>query len=176
VPAARQGSRRSSRFARLERELITPVHACVLIAAFDCAAPARCGARSRTGGASLPAILAAECGRKTLIHPPQISGPLGPCPASRHPACRPTSRRRSSASVRVPARVVRRGRFVVGRWRGRRARGGGSNGLPSLCIGALIATFHRDAPARCGAFVDERRVIAATKTDAKRSSSRDGQC
>jgi hypothetical protein len=24
----------------------------------------------------------------------------------------------------------------------------------------LIATFHRDAPARCGAFVDDRRIVA----------------
>jgi len=31
--------------------------------------------------------------------------------------------------------------------------------------GVLIATLRCDAPARCGAFADERRVVAGTKAD-----------
>jgi hypothetical protein len=31
--------------------------------------------------------------------------------------------------------------------------------------GALIATFRRAAPARCGAFADERRVVAGDGGD-----------
>jgi len=32
--------------------------------------------------------------------------------------------------------------------------------MTALHAGVPIATFHRGAPARCGAFVDERRVVA----------------
>ena len=32
--------------------------------------------------------------------------------------------------------------------------------IAPLHTGALIATFRCDAPARCGAFADERRVVA----------------
>jgi hypothetical protein len=44
-----------------------------------------------------------------------------------------------------------------------------------------VAAFRRDAPARCGVFVDERRILAGddggpTRMDAKRSSSPVGQC
>jgi hypothetical protein len=44
---------------------------------------------------------------------------------------------------------------------------------------AIIATFHRDAPARCGALADERRVVAGDEgqsADAKRLSSLLGKC
>jgi hypothetical protein len=32
-----------------------------------------------------------------------------------------------------------------------------------LCTGALVTTFRRAAPARCGAFAEERRAVAATQ-------------
>jgi hypothetical protein len=35
--------------------------------------------------------------------------------------------------------------------------------IAPLHASALIATFHRDAPARCGAFGDERRVVVGEK-------------
>ena len=37
--------------------------------------------------------------------------------------------------------------------------------MKPLRIGVPIATFHCAAPARCGAFADERRIVAATKAD-----------
>ena len=58
--------------------------------------------------------------------------------------------------MRVPGRVVRRGRSgsdVAG------TVGAGERIAP-LRTGALIATFRCAAPARCGAFADERRIVA----------------
>ena len=54
----------------------------------------------------------------------------------------------------------------------------GSLGMDNaLHTGAPVATFHRSAPARCGALADERRIVAGegggpTNADAKRSSAR----
>jgi hypothetical protein len=63
----------------------------------------------------------------------------------------------SSKSVRVLSRRSPRAfRFARRSW--------------PLRTGVLIATFHRAAPARRGAFVDERRVVAATEADLRRAA------
>jgi hypothetical protein len=79
---------------------------------------------------------------------------------------------RSSTSVRVPDRAVRHGRSAVGCRRGQRARGEARTDYePSH--GVRISNCRCDAPARCGAFADERRNKVAgdrggpTKADAK---------
>jgi hypothetical protein len=103
-------------------------------------------------------------------------------------AYHPTSGGRSSTSARVPDRVVRRGRSGVQRWPARRGgcqQGESADALHSvecpptgrgsrrsmrcarlelelitpLHAGVRIATYGCAAPARCGAFADERRIV-----------------
>ena len=45
----------------------------------------------------------------------------------------------------------------------------GSRRRNSRSSGALIAPLRCDTPTRCGAFADERRIVAATKADAPRT-------
>ena len=73
-PPTGRGSRRSIRFARLELERITPLHAGALIATFRCAAPARCGAFADERRI-VAATKAAECGRETLIQSRRAAAP-----------------------------------------------------------------------------------------------------
>jgi hypothetical protein len=37
--------------------------------------------------------------------------------------------------------------------------------MTALHAGALVATFHRAAPSRCGGFADERRVVVSDEVD-----------
>jgi len=76
------------------------------------------------------------------------SSPAMPCLMCRRSPCPPVSGGRSSTSVRAPGRVARRGHSQAA-----------LELMTALHNGAPIATFHRDAPARCGAFADERRVV-----------------
>jgi hypothetical protein len=52
------------------------------------------------------------------------------------------------------------------------SRGWRSNGYRARHAGPLIATFRCDAPAGCGAFADEGRVLAATKATNKTQAAK----
>ena len=63
------------------------------------------------------------------------------------------------ADVGGPGRAVRRGRCGVERWRALRRTRLELEQITRFTPSVLIATFPRDAPARCGAFADERHVV-----------------
>jgi hypothetical protein len=171
-----------------------PLHTGVLIANFHRAAPARCGAfadeRRVVAGDEGGRVRT----RNAYPVPSGSAVRAPPWPACRTLAFPRTrwavGRRRSCASLAasfaagLPARDV--GGWRGGCSRGKRAdasaqsiawpptgrgprrrpddRRWSANGWRALLAGALIATLHGAAPARCGAFVDERRTVAVKKT------------
>jgi hypothetical protein len=133
----RRGSRRSFRFARLELELITPLRTDALIATFRCAAPAR-----RRAVADVRRVGGGDEGGGVRTRK-RSSRPLGQCgsadtaPFGDRVAANGSSSRRAIRFTR-PDREL----------------------MPPFRTGVLIATFRRDAPARCGALADDARIVA----------------
>jgi len=123
----------------------------VLIATFHCRAPARCAAFAdeRRVGADDGG------GRETLIQPRRLAPRVPPL------GMQSTSGGRPLSSVRLPGCVLRRGRFGLERRRGQRCAKHDLERITAIFTpGVLIATFRCAAPARYGAFADDRRVGA----------------
>jgi hypothetical protein len=151
---------RAARRARLEIERIKlPLHPGVPIATFRCAAP-RVAARSPMSGASVPARKAAAC-TDSRAQVASLAAAVASCGARRSVALLRAGQavlgsarwfwrtlRRSSGSRRIEVSVVRSG-----------PRGWSPNGYRALHTGLLIATIRCAAPARCGAFADERGIM-----------------
>ena len=92
---------------------------------------------------------AAVCGRETLLQPEGACSSSGAVPTCRRQACPPTSAGRSPTRVRVPGRVVRRGRAVGGR----------TNEWPRFTLGVLVATSGYAASAAAEALRERRALL-----------------
>ena len=156
---------------------MTPFCTGALIATFRCDAPARCGAcadeRRVMGGDVGGRVYRGAC--TPLVAPfaggvPQAGARTDDAPFA--PAC---SRHFPLPRSRV-APVRRRARVVPGDEGGRETliqapRAVRLRRLPQCCISnryalytaVLIATFRCAAPARCGAFLDRRRIVAGAE-------------
>jgi hypothetical protein len=110
----------------------------VPIAAFRCDSPARCGAF-----ADERRVVGGDEGRRVWT---RSARPVPSAPLCGHSVLLPSV----TWPQRVKVAAVRCG-----------LRGLCSNGLRLVTTVALIATFRCDAPARCNAFADARRVLAS---------------